>query len=1034
MVVLALSLIGGLAHAADQPVYAPPAAWVKPHGLAKPVGPDTNTPTRILLEDMQVNFDSGAREAYWDGVTKIQTPQGLAGIGNLGVAWRPDTETLTIHKLHIIRGDKVIDLLANGRTFTVLRRENNLEMAMLDGALTAVIQPEGLQVGDFVDFSFTLKRADPVLQGKAEWQTSNLVIAPVDRLMVREIWPKSKVLRFRETDGLSEAKVTKTAEGSELTIAMDNVQPPKAPRGAPPRFFRLGQIEGSEFQSWAEVSALMAPLFEKASTLAADSPVKAEAAKIKAASSDSKVRAMAALKLVEDQVRYLFLAMNNGGYVPAAADQTWSRRFGDCKGKTALLIALLHELGIEAEPALASIMNGDGLDERLPMLEAFDHVLVRAVIGGKVYWLDGTRSGDRNLDDLPTPGFHWLLPVQKSGAELVKLIVPVPEKPLVDTDIQIDATGGTDNPAKVRAAAIFRADPGIFLNLRLKSATPENLDKALRDYWKKELDWVDIAKVAASYDEKTGEERLTMEGAGKMEWKNYLGGAGREYQIDGSTLGWRADFDRQPGSKTDAPFMVAFPMFNRTKETIKLANGGESYFVDSTDTEKTAAGIAFKRNTKLTGDTLTMIASAKAVVPEFPAAAAGQAKADLRALSDVAVYLHAPAPATQVPDAPVLSLSPDVIEGLIESCRNAAIDGKHLDAALAECQRALKHDPDSDDAKMARGFAYLRANRFKEAMADYRDVLRRRPNSPTALFGLGQAELKSRSAGAGQAELAAARAKNPNIDTEFYARLPGPNGGVPASEPTTPEDFIKQGWRQTSERAYDSAIVSFSTALKLEPKSAVAYVGRGFVYVRQNRVDLAGPDFDQAIRLDPKLMPALEGKAAVAELNGDTAKALELINNVLEAKPDEAEVRIGRARLLARLHRYDDALKDMNLLLGKTPDNPVWLNERCWYRAIAGKELSIALADCDASLKIQDLAATRDSRGLVDLRLGKFDDAVADYDKALLLRPNLPSSLYGRGIAKVKKGVVEEGHADIAAALAIDPKVEKEFAGYGVTP
>jgi tetratricopeptide (TPR) repeat protein len=155
---------------------------------------------------------------------------------------------------------------------------------------------------------------------------------------------------------------------------------------------------------------------------------------------------------------------------------------------------------------------------------------------------------------------------------------------------------------------------------------------------------------------------------------------------------------------------------------------------------------------------------------------------------------------------------------------------------------------------------------------------------------------------------------------------------------------------------------------------------------------------------------------------------------VLEAKPDEAEVRIGRARLLARLHRYDDALKDMNLLLGKTPDNPVWLNERCWYRAIAGKELSIALADCDASLKIQDLAATRDSRGLVDLRLGKFDDAVADYDKALLLRPNLPSSLYGRGIAKVKKGVVEEGHADIAAALAIDPKVEKEFAGYGVTP
>ena len=154
-------------------------------------------------------------------------------------------------------------------------------------------------------------------------------------------------------------------------------------------------------------------------------------------------------------------------------------------------------LGIEAEPALASIVHGDGLDERLPMLEIFDHVLVRAVIGGKVYWLDGTRSGDRTLDDLPVPGFHWLLPVQKSGAELVKLTIPVPDKPLIDTDIKIDASAGIDDPAKVQAVAIFRADPGIYLNLRLKSATPENLDKALRDYWKKTLDWVDIAKVAA---------------------------------------------------------------------------------------------------------------------------------------------------------------------------------------------------------------------------------------------------------------------------------------------------------------------------------------------------------------------------------------------------------------------------------------------------------------------------------------------------------------------------------------------------------
>jgi len=75
-------------------------------------------------------------------------------------------------------------------------------------------------------------------------------------------------------------------------------------------------------------------------------------------------------------VRYVLLAIDDGGYVPAPADTTWSRRFGDCKGKTVLLLALLRELGIDARPALVSVQGGDGLNERLPMVGAFDHVFV----------------------------------------------------------------------------------------------------------------------------------------------------------------------------------------------------------------------------------------------------------------------------------------------------------------------------------------------------------------------------------------------------------------------------------------------------------------------------------------------------------------------------------------------------------------------------------------------------------------------------------------------------------------------------------
>ena len=44
--------------------------------------------------------------------------------------------------------------------------------------------------------------------------------------------------------------------------------------------------------------------------------------------------------------------------------------------------SILDGLGIKAEAALVSSSDGDGLDKRLPMPAAFDHVIVRATIAG----------------------------------------------------------------------------------------------------------------------------------------------------------------------------------------------------------------------------------------------------------------------------------------------------------------------------------------------------------------------------------------------------------------------------------------------------------------------------------------------------------------------------------------------------------------------------------------------------------------------------------------------------------------------------
>jgi len=321
--IVAAMFWAGCALAAEKPLYAPAPDWVLPISIPDvPAAPEGNA-LQILLLNTQSRFGPRGDEFYSESAMRILSPLGLAAVGSIGGVWRPDTETLTIHKLRIVRGGQTIDLLANGKRFTVIRRETNLEMAMLDGTLTATLQPEGLRVGDVVDWAFTLTRRDPVWKGNSEGGARLIGGRPVGRTFIRELWVSNKAMRWKTTEGLETPRVTGLGDQREIVFDLSNAEAPKPPRLAPPRYNHLGELEISQFESWAAVSALMAPLYAKAESLPSDSSLRAEIKKIEAGAPDPKSRAEGALKLVQQQVRYLSLGMNNGGFIPAAAGLTW---------------------------------------------------------------------------------------------------------------------------------------------------------------------------------------------------------------------------------------------------------------------------------------------------------------------------------------------------------------------------------------------------------------------------------------------------------------------------------------------------------------------------------------------------------------------------------------------------------------------------------------------------------------------------------------------------------------------------------------
>jgi tetratricopeptide (TPR) repeat protein len=1074
-------LLAGPAAASPAPILAPAAPWVQP-----PPAPPASVPApdgaaeHALLWDEQLRLEDGGQQLFVHTRVRLQTTQGVQAAGTFALPWNPEMGDLTVHWLRVIRDGQTRDVLAK-QSFQVLHREANLEASVIDGLLTAAIQPDDLRVGDIVDLAFTVSLKDPALAGHAEGLVA-IPNFPIDDVRLAVSSSKGR-FRWRASEPLAGLPPGPTGSAARLSVAMKAVQPLQIPEGAPARFRHGRELEVSDLASWAQASAILAPAFQAAEAIKPGSPLSAEVARVAALSSDPKVRAQAALDLVQNDVRYLAINIHDGGLLPADAETTWTRRFGDCKGKTVLLAALLRALGIDAEPALVSTASGDGLDARLPSLAAFDHAIVRATIGGRVYWLDGTRTGDTQLDDIQVPGFVWALPMQASGGALTRLTPAPLQRPMGQTSIRLDASAGLDLPAPAYLETVIRGDGAVALNAQLGEAGT-SLDQVLRAYWRRAFSFVTPTKVTARFDPKAREERITLEGTAAMDWDGQTGG-GRRYEADGVGLGWKADFTREPGPHADAPFAVDFPDWSETTESIVLPHRGEGFTLEGQDVDQQIGARAFVRKATLIKGVFSVTASTRSLASEFPAADAPAAAKALEALSKTAVHIRAPANYTPTAQelAALMASTPQTAAARLDRGVTLMNAGRHKEAA-ADFDVATKLDP-----KSAVAFADLALARFwsgdhagaKVALAD---ALALNPNEPIAWHAAGMLSLSDGDAAAAIAtfsrglelnsgdDFAREQRANAYLAVEDYDHALQDLDVLLANDPTR---VAQRELRITIEMGHGKAELALrdaDAAVGAAPDSSQAHLLRGGVLAQFGRKSEAMSEFARAIAIEPTELnyltreryrddTDLAGKLAdqdaalalgadadrirllKAEAEADAGvfdKALADADLAVAAKPDDATFRSWRAGIRARAHQEALAAADFAWIRTRAGQDPSQLNNLCWGQAILNVSLDRALADCDEAIAAASAAsrlsraAFLDSRAFVLLRLGRLDESIAAYNDALRLRPSHADSLFGRGVAELRAGAKAKGEADLAAARALDARIDKTFAGYGVTP
>jgi lipoprotein NlpI/transglutaminase-like putative cysteine protease len=368
----------------------PAPGWVEPVAI-----PETAGKLALVSRLLDTQYMVGSTPSIFvRRATAINDAASLTKAGQVLISFVPEYHLVKLHWIRVLRGGETLDRTQSA-SIRFFQRETGLEQGIYSGEVTAALLVSDLRVGDTIEVAYTREGQNPVLGGKfvdfAGWDQSIptihrrvSVLSPADRPIT---W---KVLGGRASGTLKPAESVQDGMRrllfQESTLSVVQAEPLTPPEHSPFRYIQL-----SEFGSWEDVVAWAEKLFEVQDD-PADTELSGIIAKLKAKATDEE-RVVAALELVQAEVRYFSVSLGESSHRPALPKLVLNRRYGDCKDKSLLLIALLRALGIEAHPVLLTIGQPRGLDQALPSPHLFNHVIVQVKLNGEVYYLDPTRLG-----------------------------------------------------------------------------------------------------------------------------------------------------------------------------------------------------------------------------------------------------------------------------------------------------------------------------------------------------------------------------------------------------------------------------------------------------------------------------------------------------------------------------------------------------------------------------------------------------------------------------------------------------------------
>lgn len=335
------------------------------------------------------------------------------------------------------------------------------------------------------------------------------------------------------------------------------------------------------------------------------------------------------------------------------------------------------------------------------------------------------------------------------------------------------------------------------------------------------------------------------------------------------------------------------------------------------------------------------------------------------------------------------------------------------DATISDLNKFVELSPNDADALHSRGLFYMMQGPTELARADFEAAIKIDPSHDEAANHLGLLKLSN---------------------GEFLASIGNFDTAIKAN-PTNYSYFNNRGLAYWRAGNLELARADFDAAVKVSPQNANARSNRGQLAFQQKKYEEAISDFTTAIASDPYNLNHYKyrqaaylklGRLMDAENNGRRIVWLRNLFHLQEAvqkQPENLRLQVRLGEHFAEEKDNEMALKVFNSILQNFPNETAARLGRAQVM-MQNQEYQKVVEDCSTILQTESLYEAFSLRGDAWFQLGKYNEAIADFEASQRFDRQVSDAYYLRSQQRAAAGDQPGADADLLKSKQIAPKMQ----------